>query len=112
MGTVSPHLARSFVIDRDELVCDMGLPSSVARISEKGGGADQSKWVSCISTPKLGESGGMLPQENFEIVNLGDSFWCLLRPLLVLVYYHIASACALSTWPHPLILTMNLDINK
>ena len=31
--------------------------------------------VACVSTLKLGESGGMLPQENFEIYNLRDCFW-------------------------------------
>ena len=33
----------------------------------------------CRSVPKLGGSGGMLPQENFEIYNLWDCFWWLLR---------------------------------
>ena len=50
---------------------------------EGGGGADQSVWVACISTPKLGGRGseGMLPQ---EVYNLGDCFCWLLRLLLVL----------------------------
>ena len=31
--------------------------------------------VACISTLRLGGSGGMLPQENFEIYSLRDGFW-------------------------------------
>ena len=29
----------------------------------------------CVSTPKLGGSGGMLPQKNFGGLNLSESFW-------------------------------------
>ena len=32
-----------------------------------GGGGGEG--LACISTPKLGGSGGMLPQENFDIYN-------------------------------------------
>ena len=31
--------------------------------------------VACVSTLKLGGSGGMLPRENFEIYSLRDGFW-------------------------------------
>ena len=31
--------------------------------------------IACVSTPKLGGSGGMLPQKKFAISNHPDSFW-------------------------------------
>ena len=31
--------------------------------------------VACVSTLKVGGSGGMLPRENFEIYSLRDGFW-------------------------------------
>ena len=36
--------------------------------------------LACGSKPKVGGSGGMLPQENFEIYDLWDCYWWLLRP--------------------------------
>ena len=49
-------------------------------------------WVACISTPKLGRCGGMVPLEIFEIYNLRDCFCLFLRLLVVCankyVYYN------------------------
>ena len=42
-------------------------------------------YIAYVSTPKLGGSGGMPPQKNFEIFYLRECFWWLLSPLTQII---------------------------